>query len=228
MNLIQLDIDGTLVDSMPLETELYPKAVCETLGIKEIKTDWSAYTNPTDSGILREVMREELSQLCHPEHVEKCKESFLRLLGSHVANNPRALSPIPGAIEFVEYLASHKQYKFAVNTGAWRESAELKLTAAGFDFSDWILYTCSEHEYKKEAMKASHMAARQEYGGDFDNILYIGDSRSDLRFANELDYEFLGRGEEYMSTNIWGVEGIKDFIDIRLVEGRINRALQAT
>ena len=228
MNLIQLDIDGTLVDSMGLENELYPKAVCEVLGINEIKMDWSAYTNPTDSGILREVMREQLSQLCHPEHVEKCKERFLQLLGSHIEKNPRSLSPIPGAIEFVEYLASHANYKFAVNTGAWRESAELKLTAAGFDFSDWILFTCSEHEYKKEAMKASHMTARQAYGADFEKTLYIGDSRSDLRFANELDYEFLGRGEEYMSSNIWGVEGIKDFTDIRLVEGRINRALQAT
>ena len=227
MNLIQLDIDGTLVDSMGLEDELYPQAVCEVLGVREIKTDWSSYANPTDSGILREAMREELGQLCHPEHVEKLKDVFLGKLHAHVASNPDALKPIPGAIEFVNHLKQHSSYKFAVNTGAWRESAELKLTTAGFDFSDWILFTCSEHEYKKDAMKASYTSARQAYGDDFDKVLYIGDSRSDLRFANELDYEFLGRGEEYMHTNIWGVEGIKDYTDIRLVEGRINRALQA-
>ena len=228
MNLIQLDIDGTLVDSMGLEDELYPKAVCEVLGINEIKTDWSAYANPTDSGILREVMREKLSKLCHPEDVQKLKDCFLKLLSYQVEENPKVFAPIPGAIEFVQHLAAHENYKFAVNTGAWRESAELKLTSAGFDFTDWILFTCSEHEYKKDAMKASHTAANEAYGGDFDKVLYIGDSRSDLRFANELGYEFLGRGEEYMQTNIWGVEGIKDFTDIRLVEGRINRALQVT
>ena len=228
MILIQLDIDGTLVDSMGLEEELYPQAVCEVLGIKEIKTDWSAYTNPTDSGILREVMREQLSKLCHPEDVLKLKDRFLQLLSSRLEQNPKVYAPIPGAIEFVEYLADHENYRFAVNTGAWREAAELKLSSAGFDFSDWILFTCSEHEYKKDAMKASHKAAREAFGGDFDKVLYIGDSRFDLRFANELNYEFLGRGEAYMHTNIWGVEGIKDFTDIRLVEGRINRALQAT
>jgi phosphoglycolate phosphatase-like HAD superfamily hydrolase len=69
------------------------------------------------------------------------------------------------------------------------------------------------------------MTARQNYGSDFEKVIYIGDSRSDLRFANELGYGFLGRGEEYAHTNIWGVEGVKDFTDIRLVEGRINRTI---
>ena len=118
MNLIQFVIDGTLVDSMDLESELYPIAVCEVLGIAEIKTDWSTYTNPTDSGIIREVMREDLSQLCHPEHIEKCKKRFLELLTNHINQHPDALSPIPGATEFIHFLESREQYKFAVNTGA--------------------------------------------------------------------------------------------------------------
>lgn len=228
MHLILFDIDGTLVDSMAVEDELYPKAVCEELNINRIKTDWSAYANPTDSGIIREAMREQLGQLCHPEHVDRCKLRFLDLLFSRVEQQPDTFPPVPGAIEFVDYLESHENYQFAMATAAWRESAELKLRTAGFDFANWILYTCSEHEYKKEAMKAAHAEARQQFGRDFEKVLYVGDSRSDLRFANELGYEFLGRGEEWMHTNIWGVEGIKDFTDIRLVEGRINRALQAT
>jgi len=76
-------------------------------------------------------------------------------------------------------------------------------------------------------MKAAHAEAKKQYGGDFDAIIYIGDSRSDMRFANELGYEFLGRGDEFAQTNIWGVEGIQDFTDIRIVEGKIHRAVQA-
>ena len=75
-------------------------------------------------------------------------------------------------------------------------------------------------------MKAAHQAARKNHGSDFDAVLYIGDSRSDMRFANELGYEFLGRGEAYSQSNIWGVEGIQDFKDLRLVEGKIRRSIQ--
>jgi phosphoglycolate phosphatase-like HAD superfamily hydrolase len=227
MNLIILDIDGTLVDSLKLENEYFPQAVQEGLGLSNINTDWTRFTNPTDSGIIREIMREELSQLCHPEHIEKCRERFIELLNGHLDQYSDAIPPIPGAHAFIEYLENHEQYKFAVATAGWRFTAEMKLTAAGFDWDDWILYTCCDYEYKKEAMKAAHAEAKKQYGGDFDAIIYIGDSRSDMRFANELGYEFLGRGDEFAQTNIWGVEGIQDFTDIRIVEGKIHRAVQA-
>lgn len=94
MNLILLDIDGTLIDSMELENKYFTQAVCEGLGISKIKTDWSSFTNPTDSGIIRETMREELGQLCHPEHIEKCKDRYIELLGDHLDQNPAALPPL--------------------------------------------------------------------------------------------------------------------------------------
>ncbi|MCZ6672053.1 MAG: haloacid dehalogenase-like hydrolase [Verrucomicrobia bacterium] len=226
MTLILLDIDGTLVDSLDLENKYFPQSVCEGLGLAKIKTNWDSFTNPTDSGIVREIMREELGKLCHPEDVERCRSKFIELLTGHIERDPRAFKPIPGALEFIDYLQNHEHYQFAVATAGWRFTAELKLAVAGFDYDDWILYSCCDYEYKKEAMKAAHMEARQKYGSDFDRVLCIGDSRSDLRFSNELGFEFLGRGELYSESNVWGVEGIKDFTDLRLVEGKIHRATQ--
>jgi phosphoglycolate phosphatase-like HAD superfamily hydrolase len=226
MNLIILDIDGTLVDSLKLEEQFFPRAVKEALGISGMNTDWSSYTNPTDSGIVRETMREQLGKLCHPADIENCRLRFIDLLSDHLNEHPEALPPIPGAHRFIEYLENHKNYAFAVATAGWRFTAEMKLTAAGFDFDEWIMYSCCDYEYKKEAMKAAHMSARKKYETDFEAVIYIGDSRTDLRFANELGYDFLGRGEEFSSPNIWGVEGVKDFTDLRIVEGKINRAIQ--
>jgi phosphoglycolate phosphatase-like HAD superfamily hydrolase len=228
MNLILLDIDGTLVDSLPLENKFFPQAVCEGLGLRRIKTDWESFANPTDSGIIREVMREEMGKLCHPDDIEKCKERFIELLSGHLDQEPAAIPPIPGAHQFIEHLEDSENFMFGVATAGWRFTAELKLTAAGFDFDEWILYSCCDYEYKKEAMKAAHQDARQKYGKDFESIVYIGDARSDMRLANELGYHFLGRGEEYATSNIWGVEGIRDFVDIRLVEGKIRRAIQSS
>ena len=142
--------------------------------------------------------------------------------------DPAAIPPIPGAHQFIEHLEDSDQYMFAVATAGWSFTAELKLTAAGFDFDDWILYSCSDYEYKKEAMKTAHQAARQKHGSDFDSVVYIGDSRSDMRFANELGYDFLGRGDLYTQSNVWGVEDIQDFKDLRLVEGKIRRSVQTS
>lgn len=227
MNLILLDIDGTLVDSLPLENIFFPQAVCEGLNLPRMKTDWESFANPTDSGIIREVMREEMGKLCHPDDIERCKERFIELLSGHLDQQPAAIPPIAGAHRFIEHLEDSENYMFAVATAGWRFTAELKLTAAGFDFDEWILYSCCDYEYKKEAMKAAYQDARQKYGKDFEAIVYIGDARSDMRFANELGYQFLGRGEEYVESNIWGVEGIVDFTDIRLVEGKIRRAIKS-
>lgn len=224
MILILLDIDGTLIDSLPLENKYFPQALCEGLGLKKIKTDWDSYANPTDSGIIREVMREELGKHCHPDDIERCQRRFVELLSGHLERDPAAIPPVLGAHAFIAHLENHENYQFAAATAAWRLTTEIKLSAAGFDFEDWILYSCSDYEYKKEAMKAAHMAARQLHGSDFEAVIYFGDSRSDLRFANELGFEFIGRGEEYAATNIWGVEGIKDFTDLRLVDGKIHRA----
>ncbi|MCB1122070.1 MAG: HAD hydrolase-like protein [Verrucomicrobiae bacterium] len=226
MNLILLDLDGTLVDSMPLENELYPRAVKEGLGISSITTDWSSFPNPTDSGIIREVMREELGKLCHPDDIERCRSLYIALLSNHLEKFPDSLKPVSGALEFIRYLENSPKYGFAVATAGWRISSQIKLAAAGFEFDDWIMYSCCDYEYKKEAMKAAHSSASKKYQEDFEAVLYIGDSRSDLKFANELGYEFLGRGEDYAGTNIWGVEGIRDFSDLRIVEGKIHRSLQ--
>ncbi|MDA1065673.1 MAG: HAD hydrolase-like protein [Verrucomicrobia bacterium] len=227
MILILLDIDGTLVDSLHLENKYFPQAVCESLGLPQIKTNWDAYSNPTDSGIIREVMREELGQLCHPDDIERCRTRFIELFSTHLDEDPAAVPPIAGAHKFIEYLEDSDHYMFAVATASWRFTSELKLTAAGFDFDNWILYSCCDYEYKKEATKAAHREARQKHGSDFDSVVYIGDSRSDMRFANELGYEFLGRGDQYTQANIWGVEGIRDFKDLRLVEGKIRRSVRA-
>lgn len=227
MNLILLDVDGTLVDSLPLDNKFFPQAVCEGLNLPRMNTDWESFANPTDSGIIREVMREELGKLCHPDDIERCKERFIELLSGHLDQQPAAIPPIAGAHRFIEHLENSENYSFAVATASWRFTTELKLTAAGFDFDEWILYSCCDYEYKKEAMKAAYQDARQRHGKDFDAIVYIGDARSDMRFANELGFQFLGRGEEYVESNIWGVEGIADFTDIRLVEGKIRRAIKS-
>ena len=226
MILILLDIDGTLVNSMNFENQYYPQALCECLGLTRVRTDWESFSNPTDSGIVREVMREDLGKSCHPEDIDRCRERFIELLSGHLDEDPSAIAPIPGALQFIEHLQDHQSYEFAVATGAWKFSAEIKLTAAGFDFDDWVLYSCCEYEYKKEAMKAAHKEARQNHGSDFESVVYIGDLRSDMRLANELGYEFLGLGKQFSSPNVWGVDGINDFSDLRVVDGKIHRTIE--
>lgn len=52
------DVDGTLVDSYGLDTELYCRAVNEVLGQASIRKDWAEYTHVTDAGILAEILQD--------------------------------------------------------------------------------------------------------------------------------------------------------------------------
>ena len=50
------DIDGTLLQSVEADGELYALAVQRALGIDSIDTKWSSYQHVTDQGILREIL----------------------------------------------------------------------------------------------------------------------------------------------------------------------------
>ena len=57
MHLVVFDIDGTLVDSYEFDTALYADAIRRVLDT-DIDTDWTRYTNATDSGILDQIIEE--------------------------------------------------------------------------------------------------------------------------------------------------------------------------
>ena len=194
------DIDGTLVESFEADCDLFVQAVRKVLGVADVSRDWSSYPHVTDQGVLREIFRVNgISP--EPELFEATEREFISLLKAHIdANGP--FREIPGAKEYVSHLVSSDQYYVAYATGAWRESALLKLTSAGFPLDGIHIATSSEHIDRVSIMRA----AMANVSNAPEKITYYGDGVWDRTAAQELGWNFVPVGAT--------LNGIRHFRDV--------------
>ncbi len=190
MNLVMFDIDGTLVQSYEFDGKCYFEAVEKVLQTS-IKKDWLKYQNVTDSGILDEILSKmNLESERLSLHFEVKKE-FTKRIKEHIQCNK--VEPILGAVEFVAKLKNRNDVTLAIATGGWRETAILKLEAAGFDFSGIPIASASDHFNRVEIMKI----AEEKTGLDFETKTYFGDGEWDKKASEILGYNFVLVGDRF-------------------------------
>lgn len=178
------DIDGTLLESFEKDCELFVSAVRKVLGVGKVDTDWSAYEHVTDQGVLLQIMRVN-GIAPSDELLEATKREFVSSLRAHIdANGP--FREIPGARAFVSRLMASGRHYVSYATGAWRESALLKLRTAGFPLDGLRISTSSEHEDRVSIMRGALAGAP----GHIEKITYYGDGAWDRTAARELGWDF--------------------------------------
>ena len=197
MDAFVFDIDGTLIDSDQADAKLFVEAAKRVLGVTEVRTDWTTYEHVTDQGVLLEIMSD---YGIPPERtlVDATRKEFIYLLSSHVAEHG-PFPEIPGAVEFISKLATGEGCYVAYATGAWLESAMIKLTSAGFPTEGIPISTSSEFEDRVSIMKGAVSAAPRK----IKSITYYGDGVWDQTASRELGWDFVPVGK--------ALGGIEDF-----------------
>src|SRR5437762_9133093 len=127
MNLAIFDVDGTLTETNDVDTECFLEAFAGEFGVREIDSDWSRYEHTTDRGILTELLRGIWSREASEEEVASYRRRFMAILDARM---PTARE-IPGAAAFLDFLTS-RGWSVVLCTGAWLDSALMKLERAGF------------------------------------------------------------------------------------------------
>jgi len=213
MDAFVFDIDGTLLESFEADCDLYIAAVRKVLGVTAIDTNWSAYRHVTDQGILREIMQ------CNgivpsAELMDATRREFVASLRAHIEiYGP--FREIPGARDFVSRLVAEGRQFVAYATGAWRESAMLKLKSAAFPIDGLNVSTSSECDDRVSIMRGAVAGAPRELG----RIIYFGDGVWDRAAAETLGWEFVPVGA--------ALDGLRHFDDIAAwVQERIHHSEQ--
>lgn len=189
MEAIVFDIDGTLIDSFEADAEIFIAVVKRVLGIAEIDSDWSSYRHVTDQGVLRQIMKVNGIDPV-PALFEATRREFAEALRQHIEEHG-PFREVPGAIDFVSRLIASSERYVAYATGAWRESALIKLESAGFPVDGVVISTSSDFEDRVSIMKAAISGAPSE----IEKITYYGDGAWDRAAVRELGWNFVAVGE---------------------------------
>ena len=226
MNLVMFDIDGTLTNTNDVDNTCFVKALSEVLGIEAVDTDWTTYKNVTDQGCLEEFVFRHLGRAATQEESNDIKKYHIELLEKQARAKPELFAPIAGAVEMIGELGRRPETIVSLATGAWLESAEIKLREAGFVRDGIPMATANEAVAREEIMMlAERRAAEKMSVGGFETRTYVGDALWDVRAANELGYNFIGIAEGGRADALRNAGArwvLRDFAD----KGRVREILQ--
>lgn len=188
MKAILFDIDGTLIESMTVDTELYLASIGEVLGAVQFRSALSDYEHVTDNGILAQVLADN-GYTFDEQTAAAIKSVFVGKIERHIQTQG-PFSTIHGAVDFFERTRASDGRRVAIATGGWRESARLKLESAGFDIEGIPLVTSDDAWSRIEIMET----ALARLGSDFESVTYFGDAEWDRQACHSLGWDFIAVG----------------------------------
>jgi phosphoglycolate phosphatase-like HAD superfamily hydrolase len=192
------DVDGTLIESVAIDAELYDQAFFDTFGVRLPTTDWTKYANATDSGIAAQA----IAQLRLPsDALPELRRRFVDLLAS-----VESISPVPGAREVIGELSS-RGIDVGIATGGWGDAASAKLRAARVDVHAVPLVGSEVSPRRCDIVRA----AIERVGGEGD-VVYVGDGAWDIAASRELGIGFVG--VDSVCDGRFGHLAVRDFLDV--------------
>ena len=197
MNLAIFDIDGTLTQTDHVDDVCFVQALADAFGITDISTDWAGYPHTTDSAIISYVFQDCLNRRPDESELQKFKTHFVSLLDDHRAADTSLFAEIEGAGFMLRRLNQEPAWRVAIASGGWRVSATLKLRIAGIDVDQFPAAFADDGFSREEILKTAVLRSQKRYQqARFERIVSVGDGLWDVRTARNLNFAFLGIGND--------------------------------
>ena len=187
MRLVIFDIDGTLTQTTKADTECFVRSLTDMCGFRDVDRDWSHYKHATDSGIFQEIYEAHAGRSPSSAEISQFRQHFVGLLASSEA----CFAPVAGAPLLLSHLAASNEHRVALATGAWRDSARLKMARAGLCYDDYPAASSDDALERESIIRLSTRRAAERYG-EFSGAVYIGDGVWDARACRGVGIPFVG------------------------------------
>ncbi|MFK7947787.1 MAG: HAD family hydrolase [Saprospiraceae bacterium] len=192
MKYIIFDIDGTLTNTKKVDDKCFIKAFEKTFGINIENEKWEAIKHVTDWGITEEIFLREVGRKPYQAEYDLMLSNHVQLLKEEEQKDKTQFAEINGAKVFFEKLSCTKDIKLGIATGAWEQSANLKLEAIGIDTKDICFSNSDYHKTRENITKDVIRQLNQKTNQTPETIIYFGDGEWDFKTCNNLGIHFIG------------------------------------
>lgn len=188
--LVIFDIDGTLLFSNKVDSQIFNLAFEENFGFPLPSLDWNHYPHVTDTSILRALFK--TANVPHPsdEKIESFKDDYVARLEQGRVDNPQGFQEVPGAREIILQLIAHPQYEIGIATGGFRKPAFVKLNHVGIPTDSLFMGFADGNETREMIIHES--LAQVPNLEQIQKTVYLGDAIWDVKTTRNLDMPFIG------------------------------------
>jgi phosphoglycolate phosphatase-like HAD superfamily hydrolase len=211
MHLVMFDIDGTLTETMQVDADCFVRSFKEVFGVAEIDTNWSHYPHCTDSGIFHHIFTSRIGRAPTEPDVLLFRQHLVRLLTA--ASLQSTFAPIKGANQILLHLSNSDSHRVCLATGAWSDSARIKMASAGMCFDDFPSASADDAFDRESIMRLSIQRATERYAGPFSSTIYVGDAIWDARACRALSVPFIGIGSGERARRLASEGAVRVFQD---------------
>ena len=192
MGVILFDVDGTLTDTMDVDTRCFLQAFVDVCGFADVDPDWSHYRNATDAGIFQEVFESRRGRSPTASETVEFREHLVALFRSAALEQPFA--PIRGAAALLARLRDRNEYRIGLATGCWSDAARVKMASAGFCYDDYPAGSADDAPDRETIVRIAAQRTAGETDKEWNRAIYVGDGVWDVKMSRLLGISFLGVG----------------------------------
>ena len=210
MRLVIFDIDGTLTQTMKADGECFMRSLAEVCGFSDVHTDFSRCKYSTDSGVFHEIYESRTGRTPSPNEISRFRQRSVR--SGH------------GSVSIAFAFDGERRSSGCPATGAWRESACLKMASAGLCYDHYPAASSDDAMERESIIRLSIQRATERFG-KFDSVVYVGDGVWDACACRNLGTPFIGIATTHPAARL-AAEGaacmFSDFTDTELFLRRLH------
>jgi phosphoglycolate phosphatase-like HAD superfamily hydrolase len=210
MRLVIFDIDGTLTQTTNADADCFVRSLAEVCGFRDVDTDWSSYKHATDSGAFHEIHEARTGRSPSAFEISRFCHHFVGLLEQMSSEVP--FTAVRGASLLLSRLAGSTEHRVALATGAWRDSARLKMACAGLCYDHYPAASSDDAFDRDSIIRLSIERAAEQYGR-LGSTVYVGDGVWDARACHRVGIPFIGIGAGSQATRLSAEGAVSVFPD---------------